>query len=90
MGIVDDVRTADDEAAFVRAVVEHARSFCPPARASLAVGLIKRAVQSGAEVPLEHGLALERELQARLFASADAREGIGAFVAKRPPSFGGS
>jgi enoyl-CoA hydratase/carnithine racemase len=70
-------------------VLLYARSFCPPNRASLGVGLIKRAVQSGAELPLEAGLALERELQARLFASNDAREGIAAFVEKRAPSFEG-
>ena len=62
--------------------------FCPPGRASFAVGRIKRAVQTGLEVPLGEGLALERELQAELFASADAREGIDAYVAKRIANFG--
>jgi enoyl-CoA hydratase/carnithine racemase len=81
---------APSEQAFVDGVVELARSFVPPERASLAVGLIKRAVQSGSEVPLESGLALERELQARLFASEDAREGISAYVARRKPSFRGT
>ena len=49
--------------------------FAPPERAPLAVGRIKRAVQTGIEMALEQGLALERELQAELFASDDAREG---------------
>ena len=35
------------------------------------------------------GLALERELQARLFASEGAREGIAAFVEQRSPRFEG-
>src|SRR5882724_10289064 len=54
-----------------------------------AVGRIKRSVQSGAELPLEYGLALERELQQQLFQSEDAREGIDAYVNKRKPHFKG-
>jgi enoyl-CoA hydratase/carnithine racemase len=53
------------------------------------VGLLKRAVISGAESSLAEGLALERELQQRLFLSADAAEGLAAFVEKRPPRFEG-
>ncbi len=74
---------------FLDRATEYARSFCPPARASMAVGSIKRAVQTGAEMALEQGLALERELQQRLFESDDAREGIAAYNEKRKPSFGG-
>jgi enoyl-CoA hydratase/carnithine racemase len=74
---------------FVDEVVGYAATFCAPDRAPLAVGHIKRAVQSGAELPLEYGLALERELQAKLFASDDAREGLAAFVEKRKPTFRG-
>ncbi|HLK39802.1 MAG TPA: enoyl-CoA hydratase/isomerase family protein, partial [Polyangiaceae bacterium] len=61
--------------------------FCPPGKATLAVGNIKRAVQSGADGPLEHGLALERELLKELFASQDAKEGLSAFRQRRKPSF---
>jgi enoyl-CoA hydratase/carnithine racemase len=89
LGIVNRLFDAQDEAGFVSQVVEHARSFCPPAKASLAVGHIKRAVQTGVEIPLEAGLALERELQAQLFASEDAREGIAAYVEKRTAKFRG-
>jgi enoyl-CoA hydratase len=53
------------------------------------VGNIKRACQSGAELPLEQGLALERELQALLFNSQDAKEGLNAYVEKRTGSFSG-
>ena len=89
LGIVNEVREARDDAAFVAQVVAYAASFCAPERAGLAVGLIKRAVQTGAEVPLEAGLALERELQQRLFQSEDAQEGIAAFVEKRKAGFKG-
>ncbi|MGC6416255.1 MAG: enoyl-CoA hydratase/isomerase family protein [Bradymonadia bacterium] len=74
---------------FVDAVVELAASYCSPTRAGMAVGHIKRAVQSGGELPLEYGLALERELQAKLFSSDDAKEGLSAFVEKRKASFKG-
>jgi enoyl-CoA hydratase/carnithine racemase len=55
----------------------------------MAVGRIKRAVQTGDEIPLEYGLTLERELQQQLFQSDDAREGLAAYVEKRKPSFRG-
>ena len=86
MGLVNDVIDADG---FDDAVLGYARQFCPPGKASLAVGLMKRAVVTGAEIPLEQGLALERELQQRLFESADAKEGIGAYAEKRKPAFEG-
>ncbi|HKV90116.1 MAG TPA: enoyl-CoA hydratase-related protein [Thermoplasmata archaeon] len=57
-----------------------------PARA---VSLIKRSVVEGIELPLTGGLALERELQNRLFVTEDAKEGLAAFVEKRKPSFKG-
>ena len=86
MGLVNDVL---DAAGFDDAALAYAKQFCPPQKASLSVGLMKRAVVSGSEIPLEAGLALERELQQRLFESADAKEGIGAYVEKRKPSFSG-
>jgi len=70
--------------------LEWARRFVPPSKAAMAVGRIKRAVQTGAEVPLESGLALERELQQQLFESDDAREGIAAYLEKRKPHFRGA
>jgi len=85
-GLVHEIFDGGD---FDARVAEYALGFAPPARAALAVGLIKRAVQSGAEMGLHEGLALERELQQRLFASADAREGISAYTEKRAPRFRG-
>lgn len=74
---------------FVSRVLDYARRFGPPHRAPLAVGRLKRAVQSATESSLEQGLALEREMQFGLFSSDDAREGLDAARAKRPPSFNG-
>jgi enoyl-CoA hydratase/carnithine racemase len=89
LGVVNRVIEAPTVEEFHARVLEVARGFCPPGKASQAVGLIKRAVRSGVEVPLESGLALERELQQRLFLGEDAREGIGAYGARRKPSFRG-
>ncbi len=86
MGLVDKVLPAEG---WWEAVVEYAAGFCPPGKASRAVGHIKRAVQTGWELPLEAGLALERELQQRLFTSEDAAEGIAAYNEKRPAKFTG-
>ena len=61
----------------------------PPARASKAVGLIKRAAQSGAEASLAEGLAIEREVAQQVFESQDAAEGLKAFLEKRKANFKG-
>jgi enoyl-CoA hydratase len=70
-------------------VMNYAKSFCPPNKAAKAVGRIKRAVQSGAEVAFSEALAIERELQQLLFQSEDAKEGIAAYVEKRKGNFAG-
>ena len=84
MGLVNQVF---DGSNFMEQVMSYARQFCPPNKASKAVGRIKRAVQTGWEIPLEAGLALERENQQLLFESADAKEGLAAYIEKRPPKF---
>jgi enoyl-CoA hydratase len=74
---------------FSAAIQDYAKQFTPPNKAAKAVGHIKRAVQSGLESGFSEGLALERELQQRLFESDDAREGLNANLEKRPPKFSG-
>jgi len=86
LGLLNYVYPAEN---FWEKVMDYARQFVPPARASRAVGRIKRAVQSGWEMSLADGLALERELQQLLFQSQDAAEGLGAYVQKRQPQFKG-
>lgn len=89
LGIVNKVWTTESNDEFLRKVVDYAHGFCPPNGAAMAIGRIKRAVQSGLDMTQDQGLALERELQAELFASNDAKEGLNAYVAKKKPSFRG-
>ena len=86
IGLVNEIFPAKE---FWEQVVLYAKQFCPPHKASKAVGLIKRSVQSGAEVPFESALAIERELQQQLFQSEDAKEGIAANQEKRVAEFKG-
>jgi len=52
-----------------------------------AVMMAKEAVQRAYEAPLAEGLLFERRLFHSLFASADQKEGMTAFIEKRPPRF---
>jgi enoyl-CoA hydratase/carnithine racemase len=83
-GIINDIYEREN---FVDNIMEYARQFCPPNKAAKAVGRIKRAVQTGWEIPLESALAVERENQQLLFQSEDAKEGLTAYVEKRPATF---
>ncbi len=74
---------------FMDEVLAYARQFCAPNKASRAVGNIKRSIASGVEVPLAEALAIERELQQRLFQSADAQAGLHAYVEKSVARFTG-
>jgi enoyl-CoA hydratase len=89
LGLINALYVADTGASFMDQVMSYARSFTSPNKAAHAVGLIKRSVQTGAEIPLESGLALERELQQQLFQASDAKEGLDAYVNKRKPAFKG-
>jgi enoyl-CoA hydratase len=84
MGIINDIFEKEN---FMENIMDYARQFCPPNKAAKAVGRIKRAVQTGWEIPMESALALERENQQILFQSEDAKEGLNAYVEKRPATF---
>jgi enoyl-CoA hydratase len=58
-------------------------------RPPLAVRAAKEAVNQALELSLSAGLDHERKLFALLFASEDKREGMRAFLEKRPPHFSG-
>jgi enoyl-CoA hydratase/carnithine racemase len=89
LGILTEVFEAASAEEFAQMVRESAAQFTTPNKAALAVGKIKRAVQSGAEMSFEPALAFERELQQQLFQSEDAKEGLDAYVNKRKPEFKG-
>ena len=55
----------------------------------LAVLAAKEAVNRAFEAPLSEGLLAERRLFHALFATADQKEGMAAFIAKRPAQFTG-
>lgn len=74
---------------FMERVMEYARQFVPPNKASLAVGKIKRAIQTGTEISLADGLSLEREVLHQTFASEDGNEGVKAYLEKRTAKFKG-
>jgi enoyl-CoA hydratase/carnithine racemase len=55
----------------------------------LAVAAIKEVVRAGADVPLDTALLLERKAFQILFDSQDQKEGMSAFLEKRPPEYHG-
>ncbi len=84
--LIHDVFDPDD---FKQQIMDYARQFVAPNKPSKAVGLIKRAMQSGMNGSLSEGLALEREALAQAFDSVDAAEGISAYQEKRVAKFVG-
>ena len=84
--LIHDIFDPED---FKEQVMDYARQFVAPNKPSKAVGLIKRAIQSGINGSLSDGLALERELLAQAFDSADAAEGLSAYQEKRVAKFVG-
>jgi enoyl-CoA hydratase len=58
-------------------------------QAPVAAMLIKEAILSAYETPLDAGLAHEKRLFAMLFSTDDQKEGMAAFIEKRPAHFTG-
>jgi len=86
LGLINYIYESEN---FWEQVMNYARQFCPPNKASKTVGRIKRAVQSGSEVAFSESLAIERELQQLCFQSEDAKEGLAAYAEKRKGNFSG-
>jgi len=85
-GLINEIFEGED---FFEQVLDYARQFVAPNKPSRAVGLIKRAIQTGLQCSQWEGLAFERELLAQAFASADAAEGLSAYKDKRVAKFEG-
>jgi len=86
LGLVNDVFEEDG---YWDKIMEYAGQFVPPNKASMSVGMIKRAIQTGVEVSLPEGLAYEREVLQRAFDSEDSQEGLKAYLEKRSAKFKG-
>ena len=79
-----DVQTFWDD------VMQFARQFTPPNKASKAVGRIKLAARAAAETSITEGILIEHETLQQLYESKDAREGISAFLQRRQAVYQGS
>jgi enoyl-CoA hydratase len=85
IGLADVVHPA---AELRERTLEFARSMA--AKSPVALRMAKSAVRAAAEMPLAAGLQYETELFVTCFASDDKREGVAAFLEKRPAEFTGN
>jgi enoyl-CoA hydratase len=84
IGLVDAALPPE---AFEAAVMEKAHSLA--SMATRALGLAKRAVLEGLDRPVDEGLRAEMRAFLEVFQTADAAEGLQAFLGKRPAEFRG-
>jgi enoyl-CoA hydratase len=82
IGLVQKVTAPDDLMAEAEKVTRKIMSNGP-----IAVGLSKRAIDSGYDMNINEGSALEIEIMATAFASEDKKEGMEAFLGKRKAEF---
>ena len=84
LGLVSRVTSAANLFAEAMALAKEISQLAP-----LAIRACLKAVIDGQSLPLADGLALETKLFARLFETADVREGTSAFLEKRKAVFNG-
>jgi enoyl-CoA hydratase/carnithine racemase len=84
LGLVDLVT---DEAGFGDVVRERAQRLA--AKPTAAIGLLKRVIDEGYGLPIDEALRREEKGVRDLTRTADAAEGLQAFLDKRPPMFRG-
>lgn len=82
IGLVDAVYTPE---ALMDGALEMAKSFTK--NAPIAVKYAKACIDRGMQMDIDGGIAVENELFAMCFATADQKEGMGAFLEKRPAAF---
>lgn len=84
MGLVDQVVPEGQSLAAAKALAERINAAGP-----LAIAAAKKSANHGLDHSLDEGHRREVELFAALFDSTDHREGIEAFLSRRPPVFKG-
>ena len=82
IGLVNAVYAPE---ALLDGAMEMARSFAK--NAPIAVKYAKACIDRGMQTDIDSGIACENELFAMCFATADQKEGMGAFLEKRPAAF---
>ena len=82
IGLVNAVYPAED---LMNATLEMAKSFTK--NAPVAIKYVKASVDRGMQMDIDGGIALENELYAMCFATEDCKEGLTAFLEKRPAAF---
>jgi enoyl-CoA hydratase len=83
-GIVNEVVEPGELVSRARAVAARIAAQAP-----LAIAAAKRTIQQGAALPWASAMTLEQGAFAELFGSDDQKEGMRAFIAKRPPAWQG-
>ena len=82
IGLVNGVYPAEE---LMNATLEMAKSFTK--NAPVAIKYVKASVDRGMQMDIDGGIALENELYAMCFATEDCKEGLTAFLEKRPAEF---
>ena len=86
MGLVHHVFEA---ATFWEEVMAYAKQFCPPNKASKAVGRIKLAARASLETSISEGIIIEHETLQQVYESEDAKEGTSAYLNRKQAVYKG-